>query len=396
VTMDVLCKVVDNYGDIGVVYRLARAISEIEPGIHLRLVVDNLESFHLLEPEVDPGAAIQTVRSWTVVNWAGPGEDTVAAYDSVYGTNPPVIVLECFACGRPDWLEAMLFDSSSDVLRTIVNLEYLSAEPYADELHRMPSLTRSQYVRKHMFMPGFTPKTGGLILDRRFLRIREHYSDPARVSEYRALLIETLGIDPGSLPVDFENCFWMLVFGYERDYSRIIEDIASFGMKSPILVFVANGKSSPCFMDSWQRAGRPFPTLPLPFLPQETWDEVLLACDCSIVRGEDSMARAALSGKPFLWQAYPQSEAHQLVKVGALLERMRHYFEPTDFMALESAFMAFNDRLVDEINVTGNECIAPFLDSNESVKQGFLSFSNALLANGNLATALMTFIREIV
>ena len=54
----ILCKVVDNFGDIGVVYRLSRAISELKenrpdlPEIKVRIVVDNLTSFSLLEPRV--------------------------------------------------------------------------------------------------------------------------------------------------------------------------------------------------------------------------------------------------------------------------------------------------------------------------------------------------------
>ena len=44
-TIDILCKVVDNYGDIGLVYRLARALSELEAGPSLRLIVDDLHAF---------------------------------------------------------------------------------------------------------------------------------------------------------------------------------------------------------------------------------------------------------------------------------------------------------------------------------------------------------------
>ena len=42
VTVDILCKVVDNYGDIGVVYRLAKALSALDPALKIRLSVDNL------------------------------------------------------------------------------------------------------------------------------------------------------------------------------------------------------------------------------------------------------------------------------------------------------------------------------------------------------------------
>lgn len=369
-TLDILCKVVDNYGDIGVVYRLARALSELSPAPRLRLIVDDLAAFSLLEPAVDPARPVQSVRGWTVLSWEGPAPENRAAYRDAYAGDPAVAVIECFACGRPDWFEAMLFNPDDPCLKTIVNLEYLTAEDYADDFHRMPSLTRSSVVRKHLFLPGFTAATGGLILDRAFMEAR---SRRARAERYR-----------------------ILVFGYERDYARIVGDIAAFSAERPVQAFLASGKSQRCFLDAWTRAGRPFPAEPLPFMRQEAWDELLAGCDFLIVRGEDSMSRAALAGRPFLWQAYPQEAAHQLVKVRALLERMRPYFQADAFQSVESAFLAFNDRLADSPDLVGGERIAPMLRDEGGLAGGFAAFSESIVANGNLASSLMTFLREIV
>ncbi|OHD25013.1 MAG: hypothetical protein A2Y38_01295 [Spirochaetes bacterium GWB1_59_5] len=370
VTLDILCKVVDNYGDIGVVYRLARAISELSAAPRLRLIVDDLAAFSLLEPAIDPALPIQSARGWTVLSWAGPAPGTEAEYRFAYAGDPTRVVIECFACGRPDWFEALLFDPSDYALKTIVNLEYLTAEDYAGEFHMMPSLTRSSRVRKHMFLPGFTAATGGLILDEAFLRACIRHQSAER---YR-----------------------ILVFGYERDYARIVEDIAEFELERSVQVFLASGKSQRCFMDSWERAGRPFPVEPLPFMRQEAWDALLAACDFLIVRGEDSMSRAALSGRPFLWQAYPQEGAHQLIKVRALLDRLRPHFSAAAFQPVESAFLAFNDRIKDSPDLQGRERILPLLRDEGGLAGGFAAFSELLLGNGNLASHLMTFLREIV
>lgn len=369
-TLDILCKVVDNYGDIGVVYRLARALSELPAAPRLRLIVDDLAAFSLLEPAVDPARTVQSVRGWSVLPWYGPEPGYESRFQAEYAEDPAAVVIECFACGRPDWFEAMLFDPEDARIKTIVNLEYLSAEPYADEFHKMPSLTRSSKVRKYLFMPGFTAATGGLILDRSFMksRAREEPSEHFRI----------------------------LVFGYERDYDRIVEDIAAFNQEHPVQVLLASGKSQRCFQDAWERAGRPFPAEVLPFLQQEAWDELLANCDFLIVRGEDSMSRAALSGRPFLWQAYPQEGAHQLVKVRALLDRMRPHFQATEFQSVESAFLAFNDRLHDRPDLVGDEHILPLLRCEYELNLGFMAFSEALVANGNLASNLMTFMHEIV
>ena len=61
--IDILCRVVDNFGDIGVVYRLARALSELPDPPRLRLVVDGLASFAALDPAIDPSAEYRQVAA---------------------------------------------------------------------------------------------------------------------------------------------------------------------------------------------------------------------------------------------------------------------------------------------------------------------------------------------
>ncbi|HUW69072.1 MAG TPA: elongation factor P maturation arginine rhamnosyltransferase EarP [bacterium] len=389
-TIDLLCKVVDNFGDIGVAYRLARALSELDDPPTLRIIVDNLEAFNALCPEVDPRQNVQLVRGWTVLSWHA---DALMSYRSCYERDPARVVLEAFACGRPEWLETMLFDPADLATKTIINIEYLTAEPYADEFHLMPSLTRSPLVRKYMFMPGFTANTGGLILDGHFLDSIGHGIDSRGRQAMRVELARRLGI---AAELASEQHTWIVVFGYERDYSRIVADIAEFGRQRPVVVFAANGKSQPCLEAAWQNAGRPFALERLPFLEQLVWDALLVATDFSIVRGEDSLSRAALSGRPFLWHAYPQDDAYQLVKVRALLERMAPYFAPDLFAPLRETFIAFNDRTTDGPHVIGTESILPVLQAASSLQTGFAGWSAVLASNGNMAAHLMTCIHKIV
>ncbi|HPE88345.1 MAG TPA: elongation factor P maturation arginine rhamnosyltransferase EarP [Spirochaetia bacterium] len=401
-TIDALCRVVDNYGDIGVVYRLARALSALPDPPRLRLVVDDLSAFNLLEPEVDPALPVQSLRGWTVLDWAGPDAagsppgSSARAYADAYADGPPSVVLECFACGRPDWLEEALFDDSryrgaggAVAERTVVNLEYLSAEAYPDEFHRLPSLTRSSSVRKYMFMPGFTPATGGLILDREFVEAVRLAAEPGPRRALRAAIAGGLGLsaDP--------DRFWALLFGYERDYGTIVDDLAALSRSTPTVVFAAAGKSLPCVVAAWERAGRPFELVRLPFISQRDWDRLLAAADFSLVRGEDSLSRAALAGRPFLWHAYPQG-GDQSLKVRGLVERMRPFFGPDDFAPLEAAFEAVNDRIDDSPTVRGSERVSAMLEPSAGVRAGFAAFSETLLKNGDLAANLMTFLRGLV
>lgn len=52
-------------------------------------------------------------------------------------------------------------------------------------------------------------------------------------------------------------------------------------------------------------------------LPQCEFDKPLLACDCALVRGEDSTVRVQLAGTPLLWMLYPQTQDTHLVKLAA-------------------------------------------------------------------------------
>lgn len=418
-TIDILCKVVDNYGDIGVVYRLAKALTEVgsalgadpDEGLSLRLHVDDLAAFRALCPEVDPTAEVQHIRGWTVLRWNCPAESRLHPR--------PRVVLECFACGRPERFEELLFDPTDPEIRTIVNVEHLTAEAWADDFHRLPSATRSGLVKKVFFMPGFTAGTGGLLIDRAFRVARDTWenlreegnkgigfqeSARAELGNARRELAARLGL---ALPAGAEAAFWVPVFSYERDYSGIVADLATWADRprttasKPVgaarpLALVAAGRSQTCFMGAWEAAGRPFPALELPFLAQEDWDELLLASDFPIIRGEESLARAALSGRPFLWHAYLQEGGYQLVKVRALLERLHPYFAPDDYATVEELWLAFNDRVEESPRAGGAEPLLPVLERAEALVPGFSAFAADLSGLGDLAANLVTFIRRIV
>jgi uncharacterized repeat protein (TIGR03837 family) len=398
----ILCKVVDNFGDIGVAYRLARDLSELDPGLSLFLVVDDLGAFSALDPAIDPNADIQSAHGWTVIRWDSPW----AGFSPSAGDGPsrlPRFIVECFACGRPDWLESLLFSPGPNPVRHIVNLEYLTAQDYSIELHLMPSATRCASVKKTVFMPGFSPRSGGLILGRDFLRSRELYLSPATRSQARAALglaegAEGAGcIDAAGSPKDAEDAFWVSIFTYERDFSPFVSALAEYAHERPVLALVASGKSQEGFCAAWEALERPFPCVALPFLPQEQWDDILLASDLSLVRGEDSLSRAALCGRPFLWQAYPHADKEHIVKAEALLGRLKTFLDPASFPAYASLSLSFNGRQ-EEGGASGEPRAAflRFLRAIPRLEGGFRGFSESLLDIGDLGAALLTFFKRIV
>jgi hypothetical protein len=126
------------------------------------------------------------------------------------------------------------------------------------------------------------------------------------------------------------------IFTYERGFDALISGLAGLGRGALLLVF---GDQSHAGMAATlvrlNGGGRQHQSavykniniVYMPFISQHDYDTLLCCADFNIVRGEDSLARAVLSGKPFVWNAYVQDEKYQLVKVEALLETMRPYYE---------------------------------------------------------------------
>ena len=128
-------------------------------------------------------------------------------------------------------------------------------------------------------------------------------------------------------------------------------------------------------------------------MQQEEFDSFILTMDFLFVRGEDSLARAALSGLPFAWQAYKQEENYQLVKVSALLERMRPFFPKEDFTAIEKFWKSYNDYE----SLTDAKALEKLLlaSRESSTKKGFENFAGRLHKNGNLAAHLLSYIDSL-
>ena len=141
-------------------------------------------------------------------------------------------------------------------------------------------------------------------------------------------------------------------------------------------------------------------------MDQLTWDAFLTLCSVNMIRGEDSFSRAALSGLPFLWHAYIQEGEFQLVKVNALLKRMKPFFSEENYLLYLKLMLYYNRTvsvqkalLCDEVVELFEEEKLPsdFSDAEleklfleffmhyEEIKKSFSDFSDSLFKNGNLA-----------
>ena len=407
----ILCKVVDNFGDIGVVYRLARALSDLRPNLELTLVVSNLESFHKMASQIDPTKKIQDFHYkntiWKIVDWnlevengklktESEKQKTENDTDKLSTFHFPLsIILECFQCGRPDWLEEQLFAPEFTRTVQIIQIDYLTAEEYADEFHLLKSGTRKANIKKIFFMPGFTEKTAGLIINQ--VENLGATASPSGVTPFaHAHCLHSVSATSG-LHTLAQPAFKIFFFAYEDDCSAVVKGIADFQNKMretdsdfSVVVYLAEGKSSAPFEEKWKILNSPFKIVKIPFLQQEEFDYFITTMDFLFVRGEDSLARAALTGLPYIWQAYKQDENYQLVKVNALIDRMKDYFEPELFEPIQAFWQSYNDYE----NATKSEPLTLMLldSANHKNQKGFSDFAKKLHENGNLAEHLLNYI----
>ena len=67
--MGYFCKIVDNFGDIGVCWRLARQL-QIEHGLHIRLWIDDLEAAQKIVPNLNPAEKNQVCEEIMILKMA--------------------------------------------------------------------------------------------------------------------------------------------------------------------------------------------------------------------------------------------------------------------------------------------------------------------------------------
>ncbi len=338
---DIFCNVIDNYGDIGVCWRLARKLAN-EHGLAVRLWVDDLHSLTRLCHEADAALESQRCRGVEVRLWSKSFPDV----------EPAGLVIEAFACKLPQaYTEAMAAQQNKPVW---VNLEYLSAEDWVEGCHKLPSPHPSLPLVKYFFFPGFTKQTGGLLLECDLLARRDAFQNDAKQQQafWQSTGIATPTAD--TLKVS--------LFAYENAALAGLFDVWASGTQ-PVLCLVPEGRILPQVKRYFEDVGRDIsryascvginPDLQnysrgnlqvrvLPFAEQERYDELLWACDVNFVRGEDSWVRAQWAGKPFIWQIYPQHDAVHLKKLDAFLMLYGKQLGLPAIKALQGLWQAWN------------------------------------------------------
>ena len=285
---DVFCRVVDNHGDVGVCWRLAADLAQ--RGEYVRLWIDDGSALRWMAPDGTPGVS--------VLPW--PAGDA--------SVDPGDVVIEAFGCELPPAFVGRM--ASSARAPVWVNLEYLSAESFVERAHTLlsPQLGPGAGLRKWFFYPGFTPRTGGLIREPDL---------PARQQAFDAVRwLAEQGV-PAAAGEQVVSLFCYA----QPALPALLDQLA---LRPTLLLATAGqaARQTRAELGPTLRRG-PLRAVLLPALTQRDYDHLLWASDLNFVRGEDSFVRAQWSGKPFVWQIYPQHDGAHLRKLDAFLERFR-------------------------------------------------------------------------
>lgn len=324
---DIFCSVVDNYGDIGVTWRLARQlVAEHQQAV--RLWVDDLQAFVTLCPGADVTALKQVQQGVEVCQWP-------VQWPSVEVAD---VVVEAFACKLPEgYLQAM---KAREKPALWINLEYLSAEDWVSGCHGLPSM-RPDGLKRMFFFPGFDAGTGGLLREADLLaRRRAFEQDP----QAKQAFLQGLGVFPAL------DARLISLFAYENTgLASWLQAMATGSVATHLLVpqgrIMADLLSwlgvSELALGTVEQRGS-LVVQALPFVRQEDYDQILWSCDFNAVRGEDSFVRAQWAGRPLLWHIYEQEEDAHWVKLNAFLALYAKDLSPAAAQAFTGLWQAWN------------------------------------------------------
>lgn len=348
---DIYCRVIDNYGDVGVCWRLAAGLAA--RGAQVRLWLDDASALTWMAPAGAPGV--------TVKDWREAGQIGVLPVGDV--------LIEAFGCEvDSDVLAAYAREAETTGRACVwINLEYLSAESYVERCHGLPSPVQAGAgagLRKHFYYPGFTAATGGLLREPDLLQRQSEFDRKAWLSDM-------------NIPDQGERL--ISLFCYEPAALDALLGQLAAGPQATRLLITAGRAAAACHQGiadrdqrqtGWNSAGK-LRFSSLPTLTQTGYDCLLWSCDVNFVRGEDSLVRAIWAKKPFIWQIYPQTDDAHRTKLEAFLDLLR---APPSLRAFHRAWNALEAQTLPalagaEWQETATDMRSRLLDEDDLVTQ---------------------------
>lgn len=324
-------RVIDNFGDAGVAWRLALALAQKFDGL-VHVWIDDVAVLTQLVPAEEQRywRQQQKIEIW---RWQ---DDEVQS--QLVNLPDPQLVIETFGCEVPAAVQARMVQCKPLWL----NWEYFTVEAWASGVHRLPSL-QPNGVSKYFWLMGLTADSGGLLREEDYCRRRADFL--ASAAEQRRFRQQY------GLPATHEGQLWLIFAYHAAIFTHWLAMWQAAGQ--PMTLWLAGGQvieglrrqgvlpAEALCCDGEQYVLGSLTLVRIPFVPQRVFDALLWLADGAIVRGEDSMTRALLAGLPFFWHIYAQQEQAHMPKLHAFWQQVAADWPP----GLRADFMALSDEL---------------------------------------------------
>ena len=384
-SIDIFCEIIDNFGDIGVVYRISKELKNIYQNARIRIVLNRTDEFKAINKRVKD-LEYQEIDGLicTTFSYVKKNAESFGAAD---------LFIEAFGCDVPEEYLKIAKKNS----KLWINLEYLSGEKWIEDFHLCESLIDSKTLKKIFFMPGFSEKSGGVIIDSGFLK-RKEYGMDNREEVLKKYYPE----------IDFQNKLIGTVFSYEKNFENLLETLEKQDRETVLILMGEKTQKSfseilqKKFRENFGKIGKygKITMLNADFLSQEEYEEVISAVDFNFTRGEDSFVRSILLGKPFMWHIYLQEEKAHMDKIRAFNDRFKE--SVYDELSLEEKDIIenycqllekYNDRDKNSLE-KGKEDFRVFFEKFSEIDFICKKYSKFLLEKCNLVKNIYNYIQE--
>jgi uncharacterized repeat protein (TIGR03837 family) len=354
-TLDIFCDIIDNYGDIGVVYRLSKELSK--KGYNVRIFSNKFSEIEKIIKNFSAKKNFQKLNNIEFINLDEPLQVSYTAN----------IIIESFGCNIPD----EYIDKLDEKTKLIINLEYLTAESWVEDFHLKESFSPKSFIKKYFYMPSFTLNSGGIILDNEYLqKVNSIKKDKEYIFNS---FYKNLGLKYNS------EIFYINIFTYNWNFKNFLNYLIETNKKYCIFIldnrfdgkFILNDKISINYLS---------------YMPQEDFDTWLNISDFNFVRGEESFVRATLSEIPFVWNIYPQENDVHFNKLNAFMSELEKFGISDNYLKLSTHFNK---------NINFNIEFENFRLNNFE-KESFSNFKSHLIKNCNLVEKLHYFINNTI
>lgn len=295
--IDIYCRVIDNFGDIGFSLRLARDLALFDNKITLYL--DNFKALNKIVHKDD----------YRLISFKD--------YDDIIFDNDVDAVI-CTFCSH---VSEKRLQSLVKNQTLIINLEYLTAQDFSKDFNKKRSYADN--LNAYFYYPSFDDSCGFLVFEKSYKQklLNAHDDINKKLDINKIANLDYIGTNEN-------ESFLINLFSYDTfNLDALIKSLLSSKKQFLINVF---GHFTKDLIENYFKKDFHYSLrvdniefIKYDFVDQISFDDILLKANLNIIRGEDSQARAYLSGKPFLWNIYPQDEDEHINKLNAFYDKMQ-------------------------------------------------------------------------